>query len=112
MIESVIIKYLNDNLTDIKAYMEEPEKASGQYVVIEKTGSRTTDKITSSTFAIQSYGASLLDACLVNDMVKEWMDKIVILPEIGSCRLNSDYNWTDTTKKKYRYQAIFDITHY
>ena len=33
-------------------------------------------------------------------------------PEVASCRLNSDYNFTDTTKKQYRYQAVFDIVYY
>ena len=26
-----------------------------------------------------------------------------------SSKLNSDYNFTDTTKKSYRYQAIYDL---
>ena len=34
------------------------------------------------------------------------------LPEIGAVHLNSDYNFTDTAAKRYRYQAVFDVTYY
>ena len=37
------------------------------------------------------------------------MRTIVNLPEIGRSQLNSDYNFTDTTTKGYRYQAVFDL---
>ena len=40
------------------------------------------------------------------------MDGITEKPEIAACRLNSDYNFTDTAKKKYRYQAVFDLVYY
>jgi len=34
------------------------------------------------------------------------------LNEIGKVKLNSDYNFTDTVTKQYRYQAVYDISHY
>ena len=36
----------------------------------------------------------------------------IALEQIVSVSLNSDYNYTDTTTKEYRYQAVFDIVHY
>ena len=27
------------------------------------------------------------------------------------CELNGDYNFTDTETKRYRYQAVFDLTY-
>lgn len=83
-----------------------------QYVLIEKTGSGETDHIKRATFAIQSYAGSLYSAALLNENVKEVMKNIVDLDEISKCSLNSDYNYTDTGRKKYRYQAVFDIVHY
>ena len=34
------------------------------------------------------------------------------LADICHCELNSNYNYTDTARKRYRYQAVFYITHY
>lgn len=51
-------------------------------------------------------------AAELNEKVKSAMDEIVELDEVTRCELNSDYNYTDTSRKKYRYQAVFDITHY
>ena len=31
--------------------------------------------------------------------------------DIGGAKLNSDYNFTDTAMKRYRYQAVFDFTY-
>jgi hypothetical protein len=55
---------------------------------------------------------SLCGAALLNEKVKEKMEKITELDDICKCDLNSDYNYTDTNRKKYRYQAVFDIVHY
>ena len=44
--------------------------------------------------------------------VKEAMEKIVEMDDISKCQLNSDYNYTDTTRKKYRYQAVYDMVHF
>ena len=43
---------------------------------------------------------------------KEAMEKIVEMDDISKCQLNSDYNYTDTTRKKYRYQAVYDMVHF
>ena len=55
---------------------------------------------------------SLFGAASLNERVKKVMENIIELDDICSCNLNSDYNYTDTGRKKYRYQAVFDITHY
>ena len=45
----------------------------------------------------------------LNEIVKEKMDDLITLPNISKSSLNSDYNFTDTQTKKYRYQAVYDI---
>ena len=40
------------------------------------------------------------------------MEDLADLDEVSACRLNSDYNFTDTTTKHYRYQAVFDLVFY
>ncbi|GAB6396335.1 hypothetical protein MOB1_06570 [Faecalimonas mobilis] len=47
-----------------------------------------------------------------SEKVKKAMKEIVELEDISKCDLNTDYNYTDVARKKYRYQAVFDITHY
>ncbi|MCD8207829.1 MAG: hypothetical protein LUD72_07820, partial [Bacteroidales bacterium] len=79
---------------------------------IEKTGSGRENHINSSTFAVQSYATSMYNAAELNEQVKGLLDDLINLPEVTASRLNSDYNFTDTSSKRYRYQAVYDITHY
>lgn len=111
MVEGLIIEYLNENLS-CGAYDEIPEKAPEEFVVVQKTGSSRVNRIDSATFALQSYSASKLEAALLNEEVKKAMDKLVELPKISKSALNGDYDFTDSSTKRYRYQAIYQITHY
>lgn len=111
MIEAILIQYLNANLS-VPAYAQRPADVSGSYVVIDKTGSSTRNRITAATVAIQSYADRLLDAAMLNEEVKAVMDGLVELDEIGSVKLMTDYNFTSTTAKQYRYQAVYSITNY
>ena len=109
MIETVILEYLTSALEDVNCYMEEPEDPTTSYVVIGKTGSSIENQIREATFAIKSYGASLYDAAALNARVVEAM--LAITPSDGAfcAKLNSDYEYTNTTTKQYRYQAVFEI---
>lgn len=108
MIEKIVLDYLNRTLS-VSVYMEKPANPPEKYVLLEKTGSSSENYIKSATFALQSYAGSLFDAATLNEEVKAAMDNIVVLIEIMSSELNSDYNFTDTTQKKYRYQAVYDL---
>lgn len=110
MIEKILRDYLMLALS-VDVYIDRHD-ASGEYVVIEKTGSGRTNLIDSATVAIQSYADSMFNAATLNQNVKTAMYNAVSLSEIASVKLNSDYNYTDTTTKKYRYQAVFDVVYY
>ena len=112
IIEEIVRDYLSKKLILTPVRLELPNNPPDIIVVLEKTGSNEVNHIKSATFAIQSYSKSMLDAMELNEQVKQAMKDIVELDQIGACNLNSDYNFTDTTTKKYRYQAVFDITHY
>ncbi len=114
MIEMTILDYLNRNLSNnVKAYMELPEGEDPvTCVVIEKTGSAEYNRLKSAVFAIKSYGESLYEAALLNEEVKTIMEEAVTLNDISKCRLNTDYVYNDTARKRYRYQAVFEIYHY
>lgn len=111
MIEKVLIDYLNEALT-VSVYMERPVYPPAKYVIIQKTGSSKSNQICSATIAFQSYAETLYDAASLNEEVKAAVENAVTLPEVSSAKLNSDYNFTNTASKQYRYQAVFNITHY
>lgn len=108
MIEKIVLDYLNEAL-NVPAFMEKPEKELERYVLLEKTGSSSENCINSATIAIQSYAGTLYGAATLNEEVKAAMDNIIALNDVMGSDLNSDYNFTDTTKKQYRYQAIYDL---
>lgn len=110
MIEITILNYLKNKL-DVSVFTEHQKEEPYSFVIFEKISSSLTNGINHATFAFQSYGASLLEACKLNERVKEAMLDMIELDEIGRVKLNSDYNFTDTTEKRYRYQAVFDITY-
>jgi len=110
MIEKIVRDFLEEKLK-LGVYLEVP-KGETTFIVLEKTGSYEENYIYNTTIAIQSYGASLYEAAQLNSQVIEVMKEIIELDEISSCELNSDYNFTDTETKRYRYQAVYDLTHY
>jgi hypothetical protein len=111
MIEVTILRYLSEHL-DVPVYMEEPEDPPKSYVLIERTGSQETDCIETTTLALQSYGEMLYDAAALNMEVKTAIKNAVELPGVSAVYINSDYNFTDTELKRYRYQCVAVITHY
>ena len=115
MIETIILNYLN-GLTGAPATAVAEIPAGGVTPpcwVIQKTGGGTIEgRVCTATLAIQSYASTLHGAAALNETLKAAMAAAADLPQIARVELNSDYNYTDTTKKLYRYQAVFDIIHY
>lgn len=111
MIEKIVKNYLQSSL-DVPARLEEEKNPGKEYILVEKTGSGEENHIKRATLAVQSYSMSLYGAAALNERVKEAMEKIMELDDISRCELNSDYNYSDTGRKKYRYQAVFDIVYY
>lgn len=113
MIETIILAHLKTALDSDNVFMEVPrENLPEKFVVVEKTGGDRTNHISSSEFAVQSYAASLYDAAVLNESVKAAMDSLVEEDEVARSAYQTDYNFTDTETKRYRYQAVYDITHY
>lgn len=108
MIEKIILDHLASCL-DVPVYMEHRDNEPDSFVLIERIGSDTTDHLTTVSFAVQSYGPSMLEACKLNEEVKKAMEQSINLNSLCKVSLDNDYNFTDTRTKKYRYQAIFDL---
>ena len=111
MIEQTVLDFLSSRL-DVPAMMEVPSRPPGTFVVVEKTGSGCSNHIRQASIAVQSYGATLLQAAQLDDRVIEAMAALAELPEVAACRLQRDYNFTDTDTRRYRYQAVFAVTYY
>ena len=105
-----LLQYLNAHLT-VEAYAEAPEELT-DYVLLEQTASSRSNHIITTTIAIQSYGRSLLDAMTLNEEVKTAMDGFLTLDNVTRVELDTDYNFTNTATKQYRWQAVYNITHY
>lgn len=106
MIEEILLNYLKTKL-DLPVYTE--NKNEDEYILIGKSGSSKREHTNSATFFIQSYSTTKYKAALLNEKVKKIMDDLIELDEITYSRLNTDYDYTDTSKKQYRYQAVYDI---
>ena len=109
MIEEIVFNYLKNKL-NVPVTFENINEV--EYVLIVKSGSSRFDFTNTATFFIQSYSSSKYKASLLNEKVKDAMYDLIELDEITSLHLNSDYDYTDTTTKKYRYQAVFDIGYF
>lgn len=111
MIEETVLNHMDDKLS-VFVGMEVPDNPPSKYVVIEKTSSSRVNHIDSATFAFQSYAPSMVEAAELNEAVKAAADSLIELAVISKAALNSDYNFTDTSKKGYRYQAVYNITYH
>ena len=110
MIEITVLQYLENEL-DMPVYAEKPENPESEYILIERTSGGYTNHISRATMAVQSYADSMLRAAQINSAVERTMRGIISDPTVSRCELNSSYNFTDVSSKKYRYQAVFDIVY-
>lgn len=112
MIEVIARDFLKDRLK-LSVTLDYPKDIKkGSFVLVEKVGSGMENYLYSATLAIQSYGDSMYEAAILNEKVKEAMLFFANDKRVGSVKLNSDYNFTDTDMKKFRYQAVFDVYYY
>lgn len=111
MIEKIVLDHLSAHLSQ-DVYMENPTPLPDSYVLVEKTGSSKRNQINSATLAIQSYSTSMYEAASLNEEVKACMDQLISNNQIARVELETDYNFTNTATKQYRYQAVYNITYY
>lgn len=115
MIEETLKTYLQGKLVSpaVAVYFEVPDSPPASFVVLEKTGGGQENYIYSATFAVQCYAETLYKAAQLNERVKGYMLSVADeTANVSACSLNSDYNFTDDRTKRYRYQAVYDLTHF
>lgn len=111
MIELIVKNYLSTKL-EIPIVFEHQKNLPKRFILIQKTSGSRENFLNSSTIAIQSYAESMFESAKLNEKIKNLMYDLITVDEVSSVDLNSDYNFTDTETKQYRYQAIFDIHYY
>lgn len=111
MIEAIVRDYLLTVLS-VPVYIDVPANPPERYVVIERTGGGEIEHIRLATIALQSYGGRRSAAAELHEAVLTAMDGLITLDRISACDLNAEYDYTDTTTKRYRYQAVYNIVYY
>lgn len=112
MIEEAIIKYLKTKFPAEKVSAEVPTGMPERFITVEKTGSQQTNiGLYESTVAVQSWAMSKMEAAKLSSEVCDAMRDMPFETDVSRVR-GSDYDFTDTTTKRYRYQGVFTITHY
>ena len=117
MIETIIRDYLEGALSGIPVFLEIPpvpdEELPAEFVLVERIAGSKTNQIDFASFAFKSYSTQrLYNAALLDESVRQAMEQAVTLDSIASAKLASNYNFTDTSTKRYRYQAVYDIYYY
>ena len=111
MIEETLRNYLLTKV-NVPVYIAKPGKLPESYVFIERVGGSVENHVRRASIAIQSIGKLMADAAQLHEDVLSYVQAAIELDEISSVYVNSEYNFTDTETKEYRYQALFDIVYY
>ena len=111
MIEATVRDYLTP-LVNVPVYIDVPAEPPDKYVTIERTGGGETEHIRSANIAIQCYGATRAQAAALHEDVLLSMKALNTLVGISKCGLDAEYDFTDTSTKRYRYQSVYDIIYY
>ncbi len=111
MIEITIKNHMAERL-GIPIYFEFPSRPPGTFVVLKKSGNGRENLLDAATLVADSYAPSMLEAAKLNERVKTALDELTDLEGVSSSRRGVDYPLFDTQNKKYRYQAVQNITHY
>lgn len=111
MIELIVLKFMTEKLP-VPIYMEFPKDSPNRFIVLRKGNSERENLVDTSTFVADSYAESLLEAAKLNEQVKAALDSLTELDAVSSSKRGGDYPFYDTQNKRYRYQAVQNITHY
>lgn len=110
ILEAIIIQYLNDVL-DVPVYAEEPDNKVLPYVVLEQTSTDKENLIVFAAIAFDSYADTKIDAINLNNEVISAMEGFDSVMNVSRSELNTSYNNTDTTTKRYCYSCSFDVVY-
>lgn len=111
MIETIVRDYL-EQMISVPVYMEFPENPPDRFVLLKKGDTTRANLLESTVFIPESYAESMLRAAKLNALVKAAMDGLTRLTEVAGSQLGADYPAFDEKNNRYRYQAVYNISHY
>lgn len=112
MLEIIIKNYLEKTLS-VPCKLELPKDFPEKLIRIERLSAQyPRPGMSTVRVALQSYAPTLYGAASLNEIVKTAMEDIDMLDEISAVKLLNDHPFPDTRTKRYRWQAVYDITWY
>ena len=111
MIETIVKDFMESRLP-VPVFMEYPKEPHKRFVVLRKAGSDRDNLIDTAMFVADSYAESMYESANLNALVVSAFDNLVELDVVSSSKRAGDYNATDTQNKRYRYQAVCNVTYY
>lgn len=111
MIEIIVKEHMQKRL-DVPVYFEYPSNPCESFVVLKLENNPRENLLDSALLVADSYGPSQLAAAQLNESLKNMLDDLVLLPSISASKRGGDYPVFDSVNKKYRYQAVQNITYY
>lgn len=111
MIEVTIRNHLEQMLF-VPVFMEFPEDPPDRFVVLKRGDTTRENWLETATFIPESYETSMMCAAKLNQRVKDAMDALTNLDSISASDLAADYPAFDEKNKRYRYQAVYNVTYY
>lgn len=111
MIEITVKNHMEKKLV-VPICFEIPSDPPSRFVVLRKADSGREDLLDSAMLVAESYAESLLEAGRLNEQVKTALDSLIELDSVSSSKRGGDYPFPNTKIKRYRYQAVQNITYY
>ena len=108
-ITQFMVQYLSGAL-DVSVFGEIPAQPPTSFAVVEKLGGGLKNHIAESTLRLGCFADTLAHAEDLSLTVQAAVEGMVALPEICSTEYGGSSN--ATASKKYRYDVIWNITHY
>ena len=116
MIVARVLQELEKRL-DVPVVMEIPEPEPGRqpvekFVLFSTTGGGEEEHLCSGLFIFQVYAPSPADAYTLSRTVKQAVRTLIAMPEITRLRPDGDYSFPDITRRRPRWQLVFDAIYY
>lgn len=111
MIESIVFDFMKSNLS-VPVFMEYPTEQHTRFVVLRKADSSRDNMVDTAMFVADSYAETMYETAKLNEQVVAAFDSLTDLENVSSSKRGGDYNAPDTQNKRYRYQAVCNVTYY
>ena len=111
MIETKILRYLQDTLNTTHVYLETPKNSHATYVVFQIVDRSRVNMIDAVTLRLWSYGKTKEEAAVLDESVREAMINITDLENISSSTIGGGGDDYDTSLNRYRYSCYFNINY-